>query len=178
MIFMYVWRQYMFRALQQSSAPHICLWAGSVTSETILVHVNNVEKYFPPSAKKNAWGGPWGEGGSSPPPQGRKTRGGGEAKSLGGESKLEEGGSKSFSPVSSIVTDVFCWRVHLRHQIFPKKDSVLLSTPDYLNQRKLNYIHKNYNPETEVNFFVRISQSASFLIKLLTWGSNCQQIIM
>ena len=42
--------------LPNNLVPHIYLWAGSVASETILIHVNKVEKYFPPSAEKNAWG--------------------------------------------------------------------------------------------------------------------------
>ena len=58
--------------------------------------------------------------------------GGGGNKILGGGSKLG-GGLKNFAPAASIVIDVFCWRVPQRHQIFPKKDSVLLSKPDYLS---------------------------------------------
>jgi len=65
MIFMYVWRQYMFRASQQSSGPHICLWAGSVASETILVNINNVER------REKMRGG--GVGGRGHPPQGKIT---------------------------------------------------------------------------------------------------------
>ena len=52
--------------------------------------------------------------------------GGGVGRNLGG-------GLKKFVPAASIVIDVFCWKVLQRHQIFPKKDFVLLSKPDYLS---------------------------------------------